>query len=203
MKYLMTFKKALLGGLYIGIGCTIYLYLDNKIAGAFLFGLGLFTIITLGLNLFTGKIGYLSKETYKDILITLVGNFIGINVIALLMKQTRIGAKLIEAADSYAATKLSDTYPSLFILGIFCGVMMYTAYAVYTKYPNILGAIAIFLCVAVFILCGFEHCIADMYYFGMVRPFTDYYTQLIVVILGNATGAITLRQSMKNLGEQH
>lgn len=199
MKQLLTFKKALLAGMYIGIGCTINLYVENKVVGAFLFGLGLFTIIILGLNLFTGKIGYLAKDTYQDILITYVGNFIGINFIAFLMKQTRIGDTLVDHANHYADIKLADSYPSLFILGIFCGVMMYTAYAVFKVQPNILGTIAIFLCVAVFILCGFEHCIADMYYFGIVKPIGAYIVPLLVITLGNAVGAITLRHLTKEL----
>lgn len=45
-------------GLCIGLGGTAYLSCDNKILGSFLFGLGLFTILNFGFNLFTGKVGY-------------------------------------------------------------------------------------------------------------------------------------------------
>ncbi len=199
MKYLVTLKKALLAGMFVGIGCTTYLCVENKIVGAFLFGLGLFTIIILGLSLFTGKIGYLSKDTYKEIAVIYVGNFIGIRLIAFLMKQTRIGDTLVERATQLADVKMQDSYISLFILGIFCGVMMYNAFALYNKQPNILGTIAIFLCIAVFILCGFEHCIADMYYFGISKSIDTYIVRLLVITTGNAVGAIALRHLTKDL----
>lgn len=63
---LTAFKKAVLAGVFIGIGCTVYLYMENKYLASFLFGLGLFTIINFKLNLFTGKIGYLSKDNYSS-----------------------------------------------------------------------------------------------------------------------------------------
>ena len=82
MKHLNALKKAIVAGVLIGIGCTVYLNMDNSIAASFLFGLGLFTIINLELNLFTGKIGYLGKNNYIEILITLIGNAIGVNIMA-------------------------------------------------------------------------------------------------------------------------
>ena len=47
MKYLI---KSILAGIMIGIGGTIYLSLDNKIIGAFLFAIGLFIIVVKELN---------------------------------------------------------------------------------------------------------------------------------------------------------
>ena len=47
MKHLNALKKAIVAGVLIGIGCTVYLNMDNSIAASFLFGLGLFTIINL------------------------------------------------------------------------------------------------------------------------------------------------------------
>lgn len=192
MEHLLALKKSFIAGLLIGIGCTVYLNMENKIVASFLFGLGLFTIINFKLNLFTGKIGYLSKENYKEILITLVGNCIGINTAALLIKQTRIGDKLIEVATPIVDTKLTDSYTSLFILAIFCGMLMFIAVATFKLQPNILGTIAVFLCVSVFIMAGFEHCIANMFYFGLVCTPDQYIIPLIVMILGNSTGGIFL-----------
>ena len=69
MNILTTLKKSIIGGFLIGFGGTVYLNMDNKIVAAFLFGLGLFTIINFELNLYTGKIGYLSKENWREILL--------------------------------------------------------------------------------------------------------------------------------------
>ncbi len=192
MKYLSVLRKAIVAGLLIGIGCTVYLNIGNAIVGAFLFGLGLFTIINFELNLFTGKIGYLSKENWLDILITFIGNALGINVMAFLVKQTRLAEKIIENTTPIVETKLTDSYLSLFILAIYCGMLMFTAVATFKKQPNILGTIAVFLCVAVFILAGFEHCIANMYYFAMVSNPGEYLVPLLVMVAGNAAGGIGL-----------
>lgn len=198
MEHLLALKKSLVAGLLIGIGCTVYLNMENKVAASFLFGLGLFTIINFKLNLFTGKIGYLSKENYKEILVTLIGNCLGINIAAFLIRQTRIGDKLTETARPIVDAKLSDTYLSLFILAIFCGMLMFTAVATFKLQPNILGTIAVFLCVSVFIMAGFEHCIANMFYFGLVCKPSQYILPLVVMILGNSTGGILLNHLTKH-----
>ena len=49
------------------------------------------------------------------------------------------------------------------------------------------------MCVIVFILCGFEHCIANMFYFSVARSWsfkTILYT--FVMILGNSIGSILI-----------
>lgn len=198
MKHLNALKKAIVAGVLIGIGCTVYLNMDNSIAASFLFGLGLFTIINLELNLFTGKIGYLGKNNYIEILITLIGNAIGVNIMAFLIKQTRLNDRLVEKAIPIVDNKLSDTYISLFLLAVFCGMLMFIAVATFKKQPNILGTLAVFLCVSVFILVGFEHCIANMFYLGLVSTPTKYFLPLIVMILGNSTGGILLCKLTKD-----
>jgi len=62
-KTLDVFLRALCTGFAIGIGGAVYLSCDNKYLGAFLFGTGLFTILTFGFNLFTGKVGYAVERT--------------------------------------------------------------------------------------------------------------------------------------------
>ena len=192
MKYLNSLKKAIVAGLLIGIGCTVYLNMDNSIVASFLFGLGLFTIVNLELNLFTGKIGYINKSNYIEILVTLTGNAIGVNIMAFLMKQTRLCDRLVEKAVPIVDNKLSDTYISLFLLAVCCGMLMFIAVATFKKQPNVLGTLAIFLCVSVFILAGFEHCIANMFYFGLVSAPSKYFLHLIIMIIGNSMGGILL-----------
>ena len=48
-----------MSGLFIGIGGTAFLSVENRFLGAFLFSVGLFAILSMGLNLFTGKVCYL------------------------------------------------------------------------------------------------------------------------------------------------
>ena len=197
MNILTTLKKSIIGGFLIGFGGTVYLNMDNKIVAAFLFGLGLFTIINFELNLYTGKIGYLSKENWKEILLTLIGNFIGTNLFAFLVLQTRLAGKLKEAVALAVELKLSDNLLSTFILAIFCGILMSIAVGTFKKLPNILGTLAVFLCVAVFILAGFEHCVANMFFFALSSSPADYLLTLLVAIAGNSLGGIAFYRLTK------
>ena len=54
-KIIDIFLRSLLTGVAIAIGGTVYLSCPNKYLGAFLFGIGLFVILSFGFNLFTGK----------------------------------------------------------------------------------------------------------------------------------------------------
>ena len=197
MNILRTLKKSIIGGFLIGFGGTVYLNMDNKIVAAFLFGLGLFTIINFELNLYTGKIGYLSKENWREILLTLIGNFIGTNLFALLVLQTRLAGKLKEVVAPAVELKLSDNLLSTFILAIFCGILMSIAVGTFKKLPNILGTLAVFLCVAVFILAGFEHCVANMFFFALSSSPADYLLTLLVAIAGNSLGGIAFYRLTK------
>ena len=65
-------RKSSLAGLLISLAGMIYLNCENKIVGAFLFSIGLITVIILETNLFTGKIGYVNnKKKLLDALIIL------------------------------------------------------------------------------------------------------------------------------------
>ena len=197
MNILTTLKKSIIGGFLIGFGGTVYLNMDKRSVAAFLFGLGLFTIINFELNLYTGKIGYLSKENWREILLTLIGNFIGTNLFAFLVLQTRLAGKLKEAVAPAVELKLSDNLLSTFILAIFCGILMSIAVGTFKKLPNILGTLAVFLCVAVFILAGFEHCVANMFFFALSSSPADYLLTLLVAIAGNSLGGIAFYRLTK------
>ena len=84
-KYTDILLKAILTGIAIGIGGTVYLSCENKTVGAFLFGTGLFTILTFGFMLFTGKVGY-AVENKPSYLIDLVLIWFGILSVRLLRR---------------------------------------------------------------------------------------------------------------------
>ena len=52
------FSSAVLAGICIGIGGCAFLSLESKLIGALFFTVGLFTICTFRLDLFTGKVCY-------------------------------------------------------------------------------------------------------------------------------------------------
>lgn len=189
--------KSILAGIMIGIGGTIYLSLDNKIVGSILFAIGLFIIVVYSFNLYTGKIGYLinnfNKKYISELIITLIGNFIGTFFVGFILRYTRIYNMISEKAKTLADIKLNDTLISILILSFFCGILMYLAVNTYKEVKDIGKYLAVFLGVIVFILCGFEHCIANMYYFSVSSTWSlNTLLYLLVMILGNSLGGILI-----------
>lgn len=189
--------KSILAGIMIGIGGTIYLSLDNKTVGSILFAIGLFIIVVYSFNLYTGKIGYLinnfNKKYIRELIITLIGNFIGTFFVGFILRYTRIYNMISEKAKTLADIKLDDTLISILILSFFCGILMYLAVNTYKEVKDIGKYLAVFLGVIVFILCGFEHCIANMYYFSVSSTWSlNTLLYLLVMILGNSLGGILI-----------
>lgn len=196
-KYTDILLKAILTGIAIGIGGTVYLSCENKVAGAFLFGTGLFTILTFGFMLFTGKVGYAveNKPAYLiDLAVIWAGNLIGTALTAGLVLLTRIGGNISEKAAALCAVKLSDSLVSIFILAFFCGMLMFIAADGYKNIKNPVGQmLAVFLPVMTFILSGFEHCVANMYYFTAGGAWSGKgFLYMLVMTLGNAAGGILI-----------
>lgn len=193
-RFLDILLRAIATGFAIGIGGVVYLSCDNKYIGAFLFGTGLFVILSFGFNLFTGKVGYAveNKPAYLlDLAVIWLGNLIGTALTAGLILCTRISG-IGEKAASICDVKLKDNLPSIFILAFFCGMLMFIAADGYKNINNTAGKmLAIFLPVIVFILSGFEHCVANMFYFTIAQVWSlKTLGYLIVMTLGNSAGGI-------------
>jgi len=182
-------NKSVFAGIMIGVGGVIYLRCPNKIIGAFLFSIGLLTIIIFNANLFTGKIGRAKLLDTWNMFLCLLGNFIGTNVIAFLIKQSRLYPDIYDSSSNVVSIKLLDSNISLLILGVLCGMLMYIAVESYNKHKDIIGISVAVICVATFILSGFEHCIADMFYFALEPQELHYVIKLLFIIIGNTIGA--------------
>lgn len=187
--------KSILAGICIGIGGTVFLSLDNKIIGAFLFSIGLFFIVVRSLNLYTGKIGYIfdNKPIFLiEVLVTIIGNFIGTFLVGNILRFTRIYEAINKKANALCTVKINDSVLSIFVLAIFCGMLMYLAVDGYKNVKDSMGKnLCVFLAVMVFILCGFEHSIANMYYFSVASMWSlKVVVYIIIMILGNAVGGV-------------
>ena len=193
-KFLKDFCSAILAGSAISICCIVFLSVENKIIGSLLFAVGLLTILTFKLNLFTGKAPYIcqNKLAYCGFVgIVWLGNFTGAAISTALIRFTRVYNIIIDKCTIVAETKIADSLISLFILGIFCGILMYIAVDTFNKQSenkNFSAAITTMLCVSVFILSGFEHSIADMFYFMLALPITSWILPLLVITFGNIIG---------------
>lgn len=188
------FGKAVLAGVCIALGGIVYLSVENKIIGSLLFTIGLYAIVLNGLFLYTGKIGYLvveqnKKEYLKILLTTWIGNLVGTGIGALAVLQTRISG-IAENVDAICANKLVDSPVSIFILAVFCGMLMYIAVDGFKEKGN---PLILFMGVSVFILSGFEHCIANMFYFSLAGVWSvKAFLYLLIMTAGNSIGGILI-----------
>lgn len=188
------FLRAVMTGFAIGIGGSVYLSCDNKYMGAFLFGTGLFVILSFGFNLFTGKVGYAveNKPSYIiDLILIWLGNLTGTAIMGGMILCTRI-ASIGEKAAEICSVKFNDSLLSIFILAIFCGMLMFIAADGFKKIENPVGKmLAVFLPVMAFILSGYEHCIANMFYFTIAKVWSaNTVLYLLVMTMGNAVGGM-------------
>ena len=195
MKSGRIFLSAVLAGLSIGFGGLVFLSVENRIIGAFLFAIGLFCVCTMGFHLFTGKVCYVlqSDKSYAlSIPLIWLGNLVGTGLVAGAATLTRIGPAVRERAAALCAVKTGDSLVSLFFLGVLCNIFIYIAVEGYKSNPHPLGKyMALVLGVMVFILCGTEHCVADMFYFSMAGAWSVRAVLcLLVITVGNAAGGI-------------
>jgi len=192
MKNFRLLISAIAAGIAIGIGGAVFLSLDNKIVGALFFSLGLLTVVSNGLALFTGKVGYLpmNKPAYLlDLVIIWVGNYIGATLTGLAFHFTR--AAKVDKAMSIVQAKLDDNLVSVFILSVFCGMLMFIAVNGYKKISDWGRYLILVLPVAVFILSGYEHCVANMFYYAHALVFTPKaLLWLAVMTVGNSVGGV-------------
>lgn len=173
-------KKSLAASLLIGLGNFALLKLGNPI-GPIIFAFGLLGVCYLGLNLFTGKCGFLfeSKLKLTDLLIILAINLAAGYLIGLLFRVA--DPSITEAAVNKVATW--DFSLAFFVKSFLCGVVMYLAVKMY-KLGTPLGII---FGIPLFIFCGFQHCIANVITLGVAAGFS---WTLVLAILGNFVGSL-------------
>ena len=138
---------------------------------ALFFTTGLFAISNYGFNLFTGKVCYLLDNGpgyLWDLALIWLGNLGGTLIATALLGLTRVHPALAETAAPLVAAKLGDGLLSVFVLSVFCNVLIFIAVDGYRIIPDALGKyLALFLGVAVFAISGFEHCVANMYFISL------------------------------------
>ncbi len=202
-KIIKDFVLAILAGISIACGCTIYMLCENKIVGALFFTLGLFLVLTRGYNLFTGKIAYVpdKKPIYiLEMIWMWLGNFIGSAITAGMILLTKLNT-LKQIAQTITENKLSQTPISAFVMATFCGMVIYWAVENFKTNPHEFGKyIGLLFLIPFFIICGFEHCVANMMYFLLANSFTaKTLLYLLIITAGNTTGSIICRLIKKHI----
>ena len=207
MKYLKVLLFGIFAGLAIGLGSfaftivSAYLtFKEGVMFASMLFSIGLILVCVLGLQLYTGKIGVVFDNREKlaentiNLPIMLVGNAIGAFALGILchfifMNVPDIATRIEAISVAKTASKF------VFLEGIFCGALVYIAVYCYKNFQNWgMKIIGIIVAVTLFVYCGFQHCIANIFYFGMAFNWNiDMLWNLLLVILTNSIGALLVR----------
>lgn len=189
---LKTFCDSIAAGLLISIGGCVFLACESRYVGAALFAAGLLSICYLGYYLFTGKIGYLaydrSKQNIRSLAVGLAGNLLITLLVGLLIRFAL--PALGEKAFTICSAKLEQSFTVTFVRAVFCGILMFLAVQIFREKGTSLGII---YCIPVFILSGFEHSVADMFYFGASGIADIKIVSFeLAAVLGNTAGSLIL-----------
>jgi formate/nitrite transporter FocA (FNT family) len=193
MKTFPLFLISILGGASISIGGTVFINASSAVIGSFLFSLGLFLVCHFKWGLYTGRVQNLVEVSVKsatpELIIVYLGNLLGtlfIGYLALISAKQE-ALSMVMALAQY---KLALPLLNVLILSFFCGIMMYAAVTGFRKIEDSIGKhLAVILPVMVFINAGFEHSIADLFYFSAANAWGLAAVKFsIVAALGNLLG---------------
>ena len=198
-KIISFLSDGILSGIFLCVGCCVSMSVESKPLGAFLFSLGLCAIIVFKFGLFTGKAGYMAVKPLSyvpEVVLTFIGNATGAAIGGFLLNLTRFGTTLSEKAAAITATKFADSPLSIFVLAVFCGILMFTAVdgnkRAAEKGDFVMSLFIVVLPVMVFILCGFNHCIADTCYFFISKCANASQAAVYFLWLYNAAGCMSV-----------
>lgn len=180
------FLLGILAGMFIALAAvganTASSVIENasaaKLVGACIFPVGLAMVLLAGSELFTGNnliiVAVLEKEVtvgqmLKNWLFVYVGNFVGSMLVAVLINASGqldlFGGALAVTTMKVAATKASLNFGKALVLGILCNflvcIAVWISFAAKTVVCKMAG---IFMPIMLFVLAGFEHSVANMYY---------------------------------------
>lgn len=175
-------NKSMAAALLISLGNYALLKLGNPI-GPIIFAFGLLGVCYMGLNLFTGKCGFLFADKIKimDLLIILLFNLLAGYLLGVLYSSTDV----VVYDNAVAKVATWDISIAFFTKSIMCGIIMYIAVYMYR-----LGTpLGIIFGIPLFIFCGFQHCIANIVTMGVARCF-DW--SILICILGNFLGSLLM-----------
>ncbi|MDD4690070.1 MAG: formate/nitrite transporter family protein [Eubacteriales bacterium] len=184
--------SSILAGIAISLGAIVNLVVGPPL-GPFLFAVGLFMVIALKLDLFTGRAGLLATKEFKplNLLVVWVGNFIGCFVTGVIVLFTFPEAtmeKVVSGATKIMTMRLNSPWYTLVVLGIMCGILMYMAVQGSARAEMSYKPFVAMLPVVVFIFSGYAHCVADMFYYSAAQMYTQAALPVLFVTIGNVIG---------------
>lgn len=208
-----------------------------KLVGALIFPVGLTMVLVAGSELFTGNtliiIPVLAKEAtwggmLRNWVIVYIANLIGSIIVAFLMVNAHTPSlysnELAAVIVKTAQAKVNLSFGDAFIRGILANFLVCIAVWISFAAKDVAGKFwGLFMPIMLFVLCGYEHSIANMYYIpagifaaaeygidpGTLNWGSFFVKNLLPVTLGNIVGGsvlvglpywfVYLRQSKKQL----
>lgn len=167
---------------------------------AVIFPIGLILIIMANLSLFTGNIysygacvanGCNIWQALGLLIISWFGNLIGSIWVAYGVRISIPGFDL-HALEQVANVKILTPYPQLFVLAVFCNMLVCYAVSMARRNTGVLKLFGIFFPIFLFVFFGFEHSIADMFYMLFTEEFSahNYLSFLGIATAGNIIGGV-------------
>lgn len=167
---------------------------------AVIFPIGLILIIMANLSLFTGNIysygacvanGCNKWQALGLLIISWFGNLIGSIWVAYGVRISIPGFDL-HALEQVANAKALISYPQLFVLAVFCNMLVCYAVSMGRRNTGVLKLFGIFFPIFLFVFFGFEHSIADMFYMLFTKEFSvhNYLAFLGIATAGNIIGGV-------------
>ena len=174
------YKMILLGilaGAFIalaGVAATFGNVYVGKLAGACIFPAGLAMVVVAGSELFTGnnlmsmalldkKIGF--GQLLKNWAFVFLGNLIGAVLVALLVVLSGVFDNISETVVATAQAKVGLGFGEAMLRGVLCNFLVCIAVWMAFSAETVSGKImAVFFPIMLFVLCGFEHSVANMFY---------------------------------------
>ena len=184
-----TFRRSIGAGMMVGLASIVFVSVGGGIPGAVLFCSALYFICLIGMDLFTGKIGWLGRDgsplTYY--LTVLAGNIVGSGLVCMI--AVTANPEIVEKAGTLIAGKMTTPYIAQAAKAIGCGILMYLAVKSFKTGEGIVRYFGIFFAVPMFILSGFEHSIADAGYMFLALNFA-FIPRLLLIAFFNGVGSV-------------
>lgn len=207
MKYIVTLIKGILAGIAISFGGWLCLKANSitnvDIIGPFLFSFGLILICNFGFFLYTGKICYLFDKTEESILkkllsllIILIGNLIGTlffsSLLKLILQENEVNNIIMQSLKNVVNSKIAYSWYQMIGLSFFCGMLVYIAVEGFKNINNNFGKyVVLILAIGGFIVMGFEHSIANMFYYFLSGNYSLMaLLSLFLCVIGNSLGGL-------------
>ncbi len=179
--------SSVLAGICIGIAGFGYLA-EKNIIGEVLFAFGLLAVVHYGLKLYTGTAGFINRHEFGQLIIILLGNIVGCVLVSLMLRCSPM--PLQETAQGILEARMKTGGIMCGLLAIGCGFIMTTA----VKFARQGKFLPLLFGVPLFIVCGFPHCVADVFYYSCVplaflgAHWMEVLPLYILIVAGNFVG---------------